>query len=202
MQDRCVLPSSPSIAQEEKEVPLTRRRMLLLAAGALAGTHIEGLSTSVLAQGGTQVHGISAFGDLKYPADFRHFDYVNPKAPKGGTFSQIGASRQLNQNFLTFNSLNGFILKGEAALGIERTFATLMERAWDEPDAMYGLAARAVDVSDKGFTYSFLLRPEARFHDDTKLTAQDVAFSFMTLTEKAHPIDRNSTRLNSSHHVN
>jgi microcin C transport system substrate-binding protein len=162
--------------------------MLLLTAGALAGPHIDGLTTVALAQGTSQAHGISAFGDLKYPADFHHFDYVNPKAPKGGTFSQIGASRQLNQNFLTFNSLNGFILKGEAALGIEKTFATLMERAWDEPDAMYGLVARAVEISGKGLIYKFLLRPEARFHDDTKLTAHDVAFSFTTLKEKGHPI--------------
>ena len=133
-------------------------------------------------------HGMSAFGDLKYPADFKQFEYVDPAAPKGGVFSQIGASRQLNQNFLTFNSLNGFILKGEGALGIERTFATLMERAWDEPDAMYGFVARSVRVSDNGSTYRFQLRPEAQFHDGTKLTAHDVAFSFITLKEKGHPI--------------
>jgi microcin C transport system substrate-binding protein len=186
MQDRGNPPSSPSPAHDE--AALTRRRVLLLSAGALAGAHVGSLTASALAKDGVQSHGISAFGDLKYPADFHHFDYVDPKAPKGGTFSQIGASRQLNQNFLTFNSLNGFILKGEAALGIQGTFATLMERAWDEPDAMYGLAARGVHISDKGLTYRFLLRPEARFHDDTKLTAHDVAFSFTTLKEKGHPI--------------
>src|SRR5262245_40030775 len=167
---------------------LTRRRMLVLSAGAAAGLHLDALSTPAQSRDGTELHGISAFGDLKYSADFRHFEYVDPAAPKGGVFSQIGASRQLNQNFLTFNSLNGFILKGEGALGIERIFATLMERAWDEPDAMYGLVARAVRVSDNGTTYRFLLRPEARFHDDTKLTAGDVAFSFLTLKEKGHPI--------------
>ena len=87
---------------------------------------------------------MSAFGDLKYPADFRHFDYVNPAAPKGGLFSQIGPNRQFNQNFHTFNSLNSYILKGDAAQGMELTFATLMARAADEPDAMYGFVARAV----------------------------------------------------------
>src|SRR5262245_11590462 len=166
----------------------TRRHALLLSAAALAGGGIDGWAVPAVAKDGTQSHGISAFGDLKYAANFQHFDYANPDAPKGGTFSQIGASRQLNQNFLTFNSLNGFILKGEAALGIERTFATLMERAWDEPDAMYGLAARTVRISDNGLTYQFSLRPEARFHDDSRLTAHDVAFSFMTLKEKGHPI--------------
>ena len=133
-------------------------------------------------------HGISSFGDLKYPAGFPHFDYVDPKAPKGGLFSQIGPSRMFNQGFLTFNSLNSYILRGDAAQGMELTFASLMVRANDEPDAMYGLAARAVRVSADGLTYRFLLRPEAKFHDGTRLTAHDVAFSLNILKEKGHPI--------------
>ncbi len=184
MQDYRISPSSAA----DRRTKFTRRRMLVLSAGALAGAHVDALTTSALARDGAESHGISAFNDLKYRADFRHFDYVDLKATKGGVFSQIGPSRQLNQNFLTFNSLNGFILKGEGAQGIERTFATLMERAWDEPDAMYGLAARAVRISDKGQTYRFSLRPEAQFHDGTKLTAHDIAFSFTTLKEKGHPI--------------
>ena len=135
-----------------------------------------------------EVHGISAFGDLKYPPDFRHFAYVNPDAPKGGLFSQIGPTRQFNQSFLTFNSFNGYILRGDAAQGLELTFASLMARAGDEPDAMYGLAARAVRISADKLTYRFLLRPEARFHDGTRLTAHDVAFSLTTLKEKGHPV--------------
>lgn len=133
-------------------------------------------------------HGISAFGDLKYPANFSHFDYVSPKAPKGGVFSQIGPGTIYNQNQNTFNSLQSYILKGDAAQGMERTFATLMARADDEPDAMYGLAARAVVISPDGLTYRFLMRPEARFHDGTRLTAHDVAFSLNTLKDKGHPI--------------
>jgi microcin C transport system substrate-binding protein len=133
-------------------------------------------------------HGISAFGDLKYPANFPHFDYVNPKAPKGGAFSQIGPGTIYNQNQNTFNSLNSYILKGDAAQGMERTFASLMARADDEPDAMYGLAAIGVQISDDGLTYRYLLRPEARFHDGTRLTAHDVAFSLNTLKDKGHPI--------------
>ena len=95
-------------------------------------------------------HGISSFGDLKYPADFSHFDFVDPKAPKGGLFSQIGPSRTFNEGFLTFNSLNSYILRGDAAQGMELTFASLMVRASDEPDALYGLAARAVRISADG----------------------------------------------------
>ncbi len=140
------------------------------------------------AQQEAERHGISAFGDLKYPADFKHFDYVNPDAPKGGLFSQVGPTRAYNQNFLTFNSLNMFILKGDGAQGMELTFAALMAGAADEPDSLYGLAARAVRISADGLTYRFLLRPEAKFHDGTRITAQDVVFSLTTLKAKGHPI--------------
>lgn len=141
-----------------------------------------------------ETHGISSFGDLKYPADFRQLDYVNVDAPKGGLFSQIGPSRQFNQNFLTFNSLNSYILRGDGAQGMQLTFAALMQAAADEPDSMYGLAARAVRISADGLTYRYMLRPEARFHDGTKLTAHDVAFSLNLLKDKGHPIITQLTR--------
>ncbi len=102
----------------------TRRDALIVTAGALAGASLQRFGARQPPR--RETHGISAFGDLKYPADFKHFDFVNPAAPKGGLFSQIGPSRQFNQNFLTFNSLNSYILKGDAAQGMELTFATLM----------------------------------------------------------------------------
>lgn len=166
---------------------LSRRSTLGLIVGAAAMGAGRGLVAGAAAQE-SESHGISAFGDLGYPADFKHFNYVNPGAPKGGTFSQIGPNRQYNQNFLTFNSLNSYILKGDGAQGMELTFAALMVRSGDEPDAMYGLAARAVRVSEDGLTYRFLLRPECKFHDGTALTAHDVAWSLTTLKEKGHPI--------------
>ena len=162
---------------------LTRRETLAVGVGAAALV----IAPPVAAQE-TERHGISGFGDLDYPPDFKHLNYVQPDAPKGGQFSQLGSTRAFNQNFLTFNSLNSFILKGDGALGMELTFATLMVRAEDEPDAMYGLAARAVRISSDGLTYRFLLRPEAKFHDGTRLTGQDVAFSLNTLKAKGHPI--------------
>jgi microcin C transport system substrate-binding protein len=137
---------------------------------------------------------MSAFGDLAYPPDFQHFSYVDPNAPKGGLFSQIGPDRQFNQNSLTFNSLNSYILKGDAAQGLELTFATLMARSGDEPDAMYGLAAEKVRRTADGLTYQFFIRPQARFHDDTPLTAHDVAFSLNILKEKGHPLITQSLR--------
>ncbi len=165
---------------------LTRRDTLVLGGGALASMVVRPGPAS--AEDAPARHGMSAFGDLKYPADFKHFDYADPSAPKGGTFSHLGSTREFNQNFLTFNSLNSFILKGDAAQGMQLTFATLMVRAEDEPDAMYGLAAQAVQISPDGLTYRFLIRPEAKFHDGSKLTAHDVAFSLHILKEKGHPI--------------
>jgi microcin C transport system substrate-binding protein len=141
-----------------------------------------------------EAHGLSAFGDLAYPPDFAHFRYVDPNAPKGGTFSQIGPDRQYNQNFLTFNSLNTFILKGDAAQGMESTFATLMVRSGDEADAMYGLAAAKVRRSADGLTCQFFIRPEAKFHDGSPLTARDVAFSLNILKDKGHPLISQSLR--------
>src|SRR5205823_4451940 len=169
---------------------LTRRETLLLAAGAVASSFAQNAEAGY----DPERHGVSAFGDLKYPPDFKHFDYVSPNAPKGGVFSHIGATRAFNQNFLTFNSLNSYILKGDGAQGMQLTFATLMQPASDEPDSMYGLAARAVRISADGLSYKYLLRPEARFHDGSKLTAQDVAFSLKLLKEKGHPIIGQLTR--------
>jgi microcin C transport system substrate-binding protein len=173
----------------------TRRRVLKIAAGALCGlaTARKGLSPA-RADDFIEAHGLSAFGDLGYPADFRNFSYVNIAAPKGGIFSQIGPDQLYNQNFLTFNSLNTFILKGDAAQGMELTFATLMVRSGDEPDAMYGLAASKVRRSADGLTYQFFIRPEAKFHDGSPLTAQDVAFSLNTLKDKGHPLISQSLR--------
>src|SRR5882724_9093093 len=164
---------------------LSRRHVLGFGAGALGAAWF---GAGMAAEGTAESHGMSAFGDLKYPADFHHFDYVNVNAPKGGLFSTIPSSRAYNQSFQTFNSLNAYILKGDGAQGMGMTFATLMARAGDEPDAMYGLAAKSVAISPDGLIYRFTLRPEAKFHDGTKLTARDAAFSLNILKTKGHPI--------------
>ena len=93
----------------------TRRRVLKLAAGAAVGIGALRWPGASQAADDVETHGLSAFGDLKYPANFSHFSYVDPQAPKGGTFSQIGPNRQFNQSFLTFNSLNSYILRGDVA---------------------------------------------------------------------------------------
>ena len=172
---------------------LTRRTVLTLTAGVAAAASRMG-AFPARADDAIEAHGLSAFGDLSYAPDFDHFRYVDPNAPKGGTFSQIGPDRIYNQNFLTFNSLNTFILRGDAAQGMELTFATLMLRSGDEPDAMYGLAAYKVRRAADGLTYQFFIRPEARFHDGSPLTAHDVAYSLNILKEKGHPIISQSLR--------
>ncbi|QPF84250.1 ABC transporter substrate-binding protein [Bradyrhizobium genosp. L] len=164
----------------------TRRHALGLGIGALSAAGFRAVPAA--AEADAEMHGISVFGDLKYPADFQQFDYVNAKAPKGGAFSLIPSVRAYNQSYFTFSSLNAYILKGEGAQGMDMTFATLMSRANDEPDAMYGFAAKSVQISPDKLSYRFTMRPEARFHDGTKLTAQDVAFSFNTLKAKGHPL--------------
>ena len=163
----------------------TRRHVLGFGIGALSAPWLR---PAMAADAGIEAHGMSVFGDLKYPADFHHFDYVNVAAPKGGLFSLIPSVRAYNQSYFTFNSLNAYILKGEGAQGMDMTFSPLMARANDEPDAMYGLVAKSVQISPDRLTYRFTLRPEARFHDGSKLTAPDVAFSLNTLKEKGHPL--------------
>jgi microcin C transport system substrate-binding protein len=175
----------------------TRRQVLaatsaaaVLAASRRAARAQTEASAPALPSGETETHGLSSFGELKYAPDFPHFDYVNPKAPKGGALAIQIKQTSGNQNFDTFNTLNIFVLKGDGAAGMGLTFDTLMAGSADEPGSVYGLVARAVRVSADKLTYRFLLRPEARFHDGSRLTARDVAFSLMTLKERGHPTFR------------
>ncbi len=132
-------------------------------------------------------HGYSAFGDLKYGPDFTHFDYANPDAPQGGTMTQ----RQL-YGTPTFNSMNVFIIKGEPAYEIDQhLYDSLMVRAFDEPDALYGLIAETIEYPDDLSYVTFNLRPEARFHDGEPVTAEDVVFTLNTLKSEGHPYYQN-----------
>ncbi len=128
---------------------------------------------------GAPRHGLSAFGDLKYGGGFSHFDYADPTAPKGGTLRLWGLD--------SFDSLNPFILKGVPAEGLSLIFETLMVRAMDEPDAVYGLIAESAELPADRSWVAFTLRPEARWHDGTPITADDVVFSYRTLIDKGNP---------------
>jgi microcin C transport system substrate-binding protein len=167
-------------------LPITRRAALQ-AAGAALLTRLAPAARAAAAEGEIEAHGLSAFGDLAMPPDFKHFDYVNPDAPKAGLLSLQITNTGGNQNFDTFDTLNMFSKKGDGAAGMTATFDNLMFASGDEPDSVYGLVARAVRYTQDKLTYRFLLRPEARFTDGSKLTAADVAFSLRTLKDKGHP---------------
>lgn len=128
---------------------------------------------------GVWLHALSPFGDLKYPETFRYMEYTWPGAPKGGI------SRQHEVG--TFDSLNGFILKGTAAAGIGVIYDTLLEASDDEPFSRYGLLAERVMVAPDLKSVSFRLRPQAKWNDGEPVTAEDVVFTFNLLMEKGHP---------------
>ena len=123
-----------------------------------------------------KLHGMSAFGDLKYPADYTHFDYASLDAPKGGTFAFTPSNWAFNQNVQTFNTLNTFVLKGEAPPRMELCFDTLMGGSLDEPDSVYCTLSSSVEISEDRNTYRFEIRSEAKFHDGSPITAEDIAF--------------------------
>ena len=137
------------------------------------------LAVSSLPSMAAPQHGLSLFGDLKYPANFQHFDYVNPDAPKGGTvkFATIG----------TFNTLNPFQLVGNKEGAELQIFDTLMSASFDEPASSYGLVAQSVEVAPDKSSVTYTLRPEAKFQDGSKITPEDVIWTFDTLKTKAHP---------------
>ncbi len=116
----------------------------------------------------------------KYPASFKHFDYVNPDAPKGGTFRQSG--------FGGFDSLNPFINKGVAAENVGSIYDTLMRQSLDEPFTEYGLVAGKIEKAPDNSWVRFYLRPEARFHDGHPMRADDVVWTFNTLVSQGAPL--------------
>ena len=151
-----------------------------LACVLAIGTAVVAMASPVTAT--QRSHGLSIFGDLKYGPDFKHFEYVNPNAPKGGRMATIGG--------LAFDSFNPFILKGDQASGLSLLFDSLMTASSDEPNSAYGLVAHSVERSDDGKSITFFMRPEAKFSDGTPVTAADVVFSFDTLKSKGHPVYR------------
>lgn len=171
---------------------VSRRDSLRIgAAGAAAfavtraGLRAAGAATGEPAM--SERHGLSIFGDLDLPPNFAHLPYVDPMAPKGGEIRLQLTATSGNQNFLTFNTLNVFNLRGDGAAGVPASFDSLMAGSANEPDALYGLVARAVEVSADKNTYRFLLRKGPRFFDGTPLTAHDVKFSIEILRDKGHP---------------
>jgi microcin C transport system substrate-binding protein len=124
-------------------------------------------------------HAIALHGAPKYPAGFAHFDYVSPDAPKGGTVRLGG--------FGSFDTLNPFTLKGEAANGLGLVYDTLLTSSADEASVEYGLLAEKVEVAADKLSVTFTLNPAAKFADGNPVTGGDVVWSFNTLIEKGAP---------------
>jgi microcin C transport system substrate-binding protein len=131
------------------------------------------------AEPGQPVHAIAMHGKPKHGPDFKHFDYVNPNAPKGGEvrFAAIGS----------FDTFNPYVIKGQPATGLGFLFETLMTSSADEAFTEYGLIAETIEMPEDRSAVTFNLRPQARFHDGSPITADDVVFSFETLKNKGRP---------------
>ncbi len=137
---------------------------------------------SSLADSVYRAHGIAMHGGPKYGADFRHFEYTNPDAPKGGHV-RLAASG-------SFDTFNPFIPKGVAAAGITQVYDTLMVNSADEPFTMYGLLAREIELPEDRTWVRFHLHEQARFHDGRPVTADDVVFTFNMLIDHGQPFFR------------
>ena len=124
-------------------------------------------------------HAISVFDTIKYDKDFKHFDYVNPSAPKGGIIRIAERG--------TFDSLNQFILKGVPAIGLDSIYESLLVPSLDEPFTAYGLLAKALDLSSDKSSITFHMHKHAKWHDNTPITADDVEWTFQTILKKGHP---------------
>ncbi len=130
----------------------------------------------------TPVHGIAMHGDLKYGPDFKHFDYVNPDAPKGGKL-RLGALE-------TFDSFNPYIVKGVAVDGIGLIYASLTEQSSDEPFSEYAGLAASIEVPKDRSWIIYNLRPEAVWQDGQPVTADDVTWTFDALMKDGQPFYR------------
>jgi len=130
----------------------------------------------------TAAHAFSMHGDLKYPAGFTHFQYVNPEAPKGGDVKLAAIG--------TFDTLNPFVLKGVPAIALGNVYDTLTVSSEDEPFSQYGLVAETIEMPADRSWVAFTLRPQARFHDGSPITVEDVIWTFDALKTKGRPFYR------------
>lgn len=156
-------------------------RSIPILSGIVALLFFAPFTAAVTAEPPRQ-HALTLDERPKYGPDFTHLDYVNPDAPKGGTVRRHAIG--------SFDSFNPFIIKGDPAAGIGSLFETLMTATEDDSLTEYGLIAESVQVADDLSFVIYNLRPEARFHDGTPVTADDVVFSFNALKEKGQPFYR------------
>ncbi|MDN7699550.1 extracellular solute-binding protein [Burkholderia semiarida] len=156
----------------------TRARFgVLRAAGRVAA--VLALHAALAAPAAHAAYAIAQYGEPKYPPGFKHFDYVNPDAPKGGTLVLANPNR-----LTSFDKFNPFTMRGNAAPGIDMLFESLTTGSSDEPASAYGLLADDIDVAPDRRSVTFHLNPRARFSNGDRVSADDVKFSFDTLKSK------------------
>jgi len=151
---------------------ILRATAVTFAAPAVGAIGAASLADETSAQARSWKHGLSLFGELKYPEGFKNFAYVNPSAPQGGTVRQVA--------FGTFDNFNTVVagVKGNVAAGTELFTETLMTPALDEVSTEYGLLAEAVSHPDDDSSVTYRLNAKARWHDGKPVTADDVIYSF------------------------
>ena len=132
--------------------------------------------------GSRRLHAVSLLGEPALPADFPHWPWVNPAAPKGGEIALTALG--------SFDSFNQYILRGTAAVGLANLYDTLLKESSDEASTEYAHLAGSIEMPADGKGVTFLLRPEARWHDGRPVTAEDVVWSFNTLREHGRPFYR------------
>ncbi|MEN8516696.1 extracellular solute-binding protein [Burkholderia sp. RS02] len=147
------------------------------AAGRVAA--VFAMQAALAATAAHAAYAIAQYGEPKYPPGFKHFDYVNPDAPKGGTLVLANPSR-----LTSFDKFNPFTMRGNPAPGIDNLFESLATGSSDEPASAYGLLADDIDIAPDRRSVTFHLNPRARFSNGDAVTADDVKFSFDTLKSK------------------
>ena len=157
---------------------MARRLSLVLAPIGFLLLALQPLVVAAASDTPNQHHALSLIGEPRYGPDFKHFNWVNPDAPKGGRVRQM--------KFGTFDSLNIFSIKGSPVLETRLIYDSLMTSSPDEASTSYGLVAEWVSYPDDVSSATFQLRPEARFHDGKPITPEDVVFSLEAL-KKASP---------------
>lgn len=146
---------------------------------AVRATAVFAMHAALAATAAHAAYAIAQYGEPKYPPGFKHFDYVNPDAPKGGTLVLANPNR-----LTSFDKFNPYTMRGNPAPGIDMLFESLTTGSSDEPASAYGLLADDIDVAPDRRSVTFHLNPRARFSNGDPVTADDVKYSFDTLKSK------------------
>ena len=170
----------PALGSRRGRLHAAASSILYVLTLGVASFWLQPVHAEPAASGAPWVHAYASFGDPKYPKDFAHFDYANPDAPKGGVLQLKNPDRRTS-----FDKYNPFTVRGNSPGGLViLTFETLAILSGDEPQTMYGLLAEEMQVAPDKSSITFRLNPKARFSNGDPVTAEDVKFSFDSMSGK------------------